>query len=1407
MHQSRRSAAAVASVTLACLLAAPAHAAKGGNPDIGGATCQGQGATIVGTEGDDRGSKRIDGTPGNDVIIARQGNDVVFAGAGDDIVCLRSGDDRAGGGEGNDLIRGGGGSDTYGGGPGKDNLRGGAANDNLFGEKGKDKLDGGAAQDACDGGPGKDKLRRCESKDADAGANQAPDAVDDLGGTNEDTPIALTNLLKNDADDDLDPLSVASIDGTATKGKVTLAGDTVTYDPGSAFQSLGGGEGGTDSFTYTASDGKGGTDPATVHLVINGVEDPASAANDAATVAEDSSATAINVLTNDSDVDDVELVGSTTQPANGNVAITGGGSGLTYTPNANYCNNPSGTPDTFTYTLQGGPTATVSVTVTCIDDAPGASDDSFSAVGNTGLFVGTSRPPGEAGKEITGSLLANDSDPDTGTLFVAPVTGSATLLGGRIDINADGTFVYQPGAGADSGTDIALYRVCDTSPCSLASPRSDVAVLEIPLSDQVWWVDNTAAAGGDGTSDGPFDTTAEAEAASGNGDTTYVFSGSGSTGYDTGYTMDPSEEIYGQPHSLAVGGFVLIQPPSISPPRLTSASEGVITLDDGNTVRMLGIDPQGTHAGVVGGPGDDVGVLNSLDVQGAAGHTGPGIELDSTSGPFDVTGTLINEQFGGTALRLNANSGVVQIVNSAMTTETGRALDATSTNLGNSFVSLIESRNATNGAVRMKDTTGTTDFTTLIATGAIGATPAIDLDNPGLVTVQANAVNDVTSNGGPAISIKGPASGSALAFDVVSSSTSATDGIDLDLTGSSATFSANAGTITQAAGLAFDLVGGTGDVTYGGNIGNGPGNSLEISGRTGGTATLSGSIADFGDVGGLIHVFDNTGGSTVLSGPSKAIDVGAGDALVFENSNGHTLNVTGGGLFLTATNGGKALDVTNSGTFTLEGPDNVVNPILTTAVRIEDTDIGPGGVTLESVGTVAAANGIVLDSTGSAGDFVVTGTPDPMNPTACTVNNLCTGGQLHDVTNAAVSLTDVGGGVHLNEMRIQVGDSDGISGSNVTDFSLAHSRVTNNGDIAGENGIEFTNLTGTATFTDSTITGNADRNISLVNSGTGILNASARKITVGSNSATIGGDGIHVENSGSSQTGLFILDSDFADNRDDHIEVTTTGAANTAKQRVRFAVNTYTTSAARRAGNTGGAINLTPGGSATLDASLSGEDIDFTKASAVRLDPQGTALSPQPVKARFHALTSLIGNSVDSSSGSATGAGFEIRAEGGATVDSYIGNSGVWGYATRGVLMTSTDPGSSLEALMRETGVSLPLPSADYGVLFRSGTPAGAETASNCLSLGGTDVTGDFVPNNAAASGSAGDFRVEQNAATTLRLRGYAGGAGDTAAIENHIESFNNGNASAAVSGGGGGVVGTNTAACSPPETPLLPGP
>jgi Ca2+-binding RTX toxin-like protein len=92
---------------------------------------------------------------------------------------------------------------------------------------------------------------------------------------------------------------------------------------------------------------------------------PAVARDDAAVLAQGAGATAIDVLANDSDPDGDPLsIASVTQPAHGAVAI--GGGGVTYQSAAGYCNDLAGMPDTFTYTLTGGATATVAVTVQCV---------------------------------------------------------------------------------------------------------------------------------------------------------------------------------------------------------------------------------------------------------------------------------------------------------------------------------------------------------------------------------------------------------------------------------------------------------------------------------------------------------------------------------------------------------------------------------------------------------------------------------------------------------------------------------------------------------------------------------------------------------------------------------------------------------------------------------------------------------------------------------------------------------------------------------------------------------------------------------------------------------------------------------------------------------------------------------
>lgn len=99
--------------------------------------------------------------------------------------------------------------------------------------------------------------------------NDQPKANDDTLTTREDEPVSTVDVLANDTDPDNDTLMVVN----ATQGKngsVRIGTDsTLAYTPDRNFS-------GTDTFTYTLSDGKGGTDTAAVNVTVEPVNDPPS---------------------------------------------------------------------------------------------------------------------------------------------------------------------------------------------------------------------------------------------------------------------------------------------------------------------------------------------------------------------------------------------------------------------------------------------------------------------------------------------------------------------------------------------------------------------------------------------------------------------------------------------------------------------------------------------------------------------------------------------------------------------------------------------------------------------------------------------------------------------------------------------------------------------------------------------------------------------------------------------------------------------------------------------------------------------------------------------------------------------------------------------------------------------------
>ncbi|GLT20710.1 hypothetical protein GCM10007933_01610 [Zoogloea oryzae] len=250
-------------------------------------------------------------------------------------------------------------------------------------------------------------------------ANNPPVATPDPAvSATEDTPVSFP-VLGNDTDADGDPLTVTG--ATASNGTVTVNPDgSLSYKPNPDFH-------GTDTVTYTISDGKGGTATTTVTINVAPVNDPPVAVADTATTREDTPVT-VAVLGNDTDVDGdtLTVTGATVDPTKGSVTVNPDGT-LSFTPAANV-NGPV----TITYTISDGHGGTTTGTAT-IDITP-ANDPATISAG-----TGSVKEDTLAQSSTSGTLAI--TDPDAGEAAFQPQTNTAGTYG-SFTIAADGAWSY-----------------------------------------------------------------------------------------------------------------------------------------------------------------------------------------------------------------------------------------------------------------------------------------------------------------------------------------------------------------------------------------------------------------------------------------------------------------------------------------------------------------------------------------------------------------------------------------------------------------------------------------------------------------------------------------------------------------------------------------------------------------------------------------------------------------------------------------------------------------------------------------------------------------------------------------------------------------------------------------------------
>lgn len=247
----------------------------------------------------------------------------------------------------------------------------------------------------------------------DPGTNTAPVAVNDNGTTTAGTAVTI-NALANDSDADGDSLTITSVSGV--NGNAQISGGNIIFTPASGFS-------GVESFSYTLSDGQGGTDSATVSVTVNSTNN-APVANPDSTSTPAETAVTINVLANDTDSDGDNLTITAASSANGSVTING--SQLVFTPAAGF----SGTA-TINYSISDGNGGTdsssvsVSVQPASTNTAPVAVADQVQIDSKTTVVI---------------AVLDNDSDPEGDALSIS---GFAQGSKGSVS-ESNGMLVYTP---------------------------------------------------------------------------------------------------------------------------------------------------------------------------------------------------------------------------------------------------------------------------------------------------------------------------------------------------------------------------------------------------------------------------------------------------------------------------------------------------------------------------------------------------------------------------------------------------------------------------------------------------------------------------------------------------------------------------------------------------------------------------------------------------------------------------------------------------------------------------------------------------------------------------------------------------------------------------------------------------
>jgi hypothetical protein len=734
---------------------------------------------------------------------------------------------------------------------------------------------------------------------------------------------------------------------------------------------------------------------------------------------------------------------------------------------------------------------TFTIYVTAVNDGPTAGNDAWETFGNTELRVDLAGGLTPRVSDTTPSgngVRDNDTDPEGDPMVVTGIVGCSDVTapfdctlgdGSKVSMLANGSFSYTPGPGNTTGS--FQYTVTDIP--SAGSPATSTGTVTITIHEMIWYVNGSAAPGGNGTSIAPLDDFTSLNGAGGVGDIDgagdYIFV---HTSAVTGSIyVELNQKLWGEGYGLSIaqnlngnGSPTVLVAPGVKPV-VTSSSDVV-------TANRLGIDIAGLSLSSATG--------NAIDVTTTPLGAAAGVSIhDNVVTGAGQEGIDVN---GGTGAGTTVN------VNNTSITSSGHGFSVTAT--APAAVSY------SNGTILSTGGTG------IFMDGSAGSLTVTGLSNVTIDGTTAGAgisVNTATFDAVAGGSFNTVSTGSVT----VGASGNPVGGAGVSMTSVSGDLAF--GTLTVFGGTSGVTIGGSGLYTgsTGMRVTNGAGSisapagvGLSVTNATIGAGNLNfTSISATGAANGIL--LNNTG----TSGGLTVTGTGAAD------SGGTIQNVTGDSVSLTSTQDVSLTDmqISNSG-------DNAVQATGVVRLTLDSVDVATtantgilgttvtdfkfrNGSTMTGAGNAAGEHGIfITDLFGANSQISASSVTGSAVSNVFIINNSSTAGTL-TISNSTLGTTAVATG----------GDAVSVTGNNTANLTvnLTGGNTLNNsqGDGIQVSANNNSSVTTTMNGATSNFNGNLGSAINVAGAHSSLINATISGFT-GLSTGTSAANGLNVIN-------------------------------------------------------------------------------------------------------------------------------------------------------------------------------------------------------------------------------------------------------------------------------------------------------